>query len=693
MARYTLLPGLIAMGWLASSHAAVATGSQAAAPDDRDATVPAKLQTSPGAEDAANDVALWVHPTDPSRSLLLGAGGTAGLEVFGLDGTSRQRIAEIQADLVDVRHAVTMGGATVDLVTVGEVRRGLLHFYTVDAGTGALLPAQAAPVDVAAEMTGLCSYRSPITDRLYLLTATDDGDVVQWEVTMQATTIAARVVRRLPFGRGAGGCVADDAGQALYVVVETTGLWRVGAEPESDAAPHQLEALAPHGALDEEVKGLALYRADAETAYLLVADVGAERLRVYDLDGQRLGRFALGAAGAVPAVAEAEAFELVAGTLPGLDGGTLLVADEDNGDAYANYKLVAWSDVATALGLARRTDPPLRDAPRPSAITVEPTVETEPVTTYGDAADDPAIWVHPTDPSQSLVIGANKKLGVEVYDLSGRRLQTLPDGRMNNVDVRNDFPFAQGRAPIVAASNRTSKTIALYRVDVATRRLVAVDVEAPETGLRDPYGLCLYRSARDGRFYVFVNDADTGLMRQWRLEERRGKVRATKVRDVQVGSQAEGCVADDELGHLYVGEEDTGLWKYAADARGGSSRTAVDRTEGGHLTADVEGMSLWIGQSGRGYLVVSNQGEDNYAVYRREGDNAFVGKFHIVANDERGIDGASETDGLDVVSAPLGAGFPAGLLVVQDGRNLTPTATQNFKLVSWQAIAQALGLD
>ena len=65
--------------------------------------------------------------------------------------------------------------------------------------------ADASPVDVAAEMTGLCSYRSPITDRLYLLTATDDGDVVQWEVATKGTAISVRAVRRVPFGRGAGG--------------------------------------------------------------------------------------------------------------------------------------------------------------------------------------------------------------------------------------------------------------------------------------------------------------------------------------------------------------------------------------------------------------------------------------------------------------------------------------------------------
>jgi 3-phytase len=53
----------------------------------------------------------------------------------------------------------------------------------------------------------------------------------------------------------------------------------------------------------------------------------------------------------------------------------------------------------------------------------------------------------------------------------------------------------------------------------------------------------------------------------------------------------------------------------------------------------------------------------------------------------------SETDGLDVTSAPLGPRFPQGLLVAQDGRNLSPRERQNYKYVSWRDIAEALGLD
>jgi 3-phytase len=91
--------------------------------------------------------------------------------------------------------------------------------------------------------------------------------------------------------------------------------------------------------------------------------------------------------------------------------------------------------------------------------------------------------------------------------------------------------------------------------------------------------------------------------------------------------------------------------------------------------------------------VVSNQGADNYAVYRREGNNELVGFFDVVANDALGIDGVSETDGLAVTGSSLGTAFPHGLLVVQDGRNITPAERQNFKFVPWQDVIRALELD
>ena len=83
--------------------------------------------------------------------------------------------------------------------------------------------------------------------------------------------------------------------------------------------------------------------------------------------------------------------------------------------------------------------------------------------------DDPAIWVHPTDPSRSLIIGTDKKQGLDVYDLAGKRVQSLPDGRMNNVDLRYRFRLGNQEVAIVAATNRTDQTLALYAIDANGR--------------------------------------------------------------------------------------------------------------------------------------------------------------------------------------------------------------------------------
>jgi 3-phytase len=203
----------------------------------------------------------------------------------------------------------------------------------------------------------------------------------------------------------------------------------------------------------------------------------------------------------------------------------------------------------------------------------------------------------------------------------------------------------------------------------------------------------MYSAADGGGHYVFVNDSADGRFRQWQILSSGGKIAARQVREFVVGTQAEGCVADDETGDLYVAEEDGGFFRYSARADGGDARREIDRVGGANgLEADIEGVAIWHGRDGRGFIVLSNQGANNYAVYRREGDNAFVGLFHVVADPARGMDGVSETDGLDVTSAALGARFPDGLLVVQDGRNLSPREKQNFKYVSWRDIAETLGI-
>lgn len=311
---------------------------------------------------------------------------------------------------------------------------------------------------------------------------------------------------------------------------------------------------------------------------------------------------------------------------------------------------------------------------------IHATVETDPVPNGGDAADDPAIWINPADPTQSTIIGTDKRGGLAVYDLNGKQIQYLPDGQMDNVDLRDGFSLGGQKVAIVAASNRKDNSIALYKVNPNTRQLENVAARSIKHGVA-AYGMCLFRSEKSGKTYYFAT-SKSGDVEQWELVDTSGKVDAKKVRNFKVGGVIEGCVADDQLGQFYVSEEAIGIWKYGAEPEAGSQRTQVAKVGDGHLFADVEGLAIAYGPNGTGYLMVSSQGNYSYVVYRREGNNEFVKKFRIA--DSGKVDGAEETDGIDVTTANLGPAFPNGVFVAQDGFN--DKGNQNFKLVPLQLI-------
>jgi 3-phytase len=308
------------------------------------------------------------------------------------------------------------------------------------------------------------------------------------------------------------------------------------------------------------------------------------------------------------------------------------------------------------------------------------TIETEPMPHAGDAADDPAIWVNLADPARSTIIGTDKLGGLAIYDLAGVQIQYLPDGNMNNVDLRAGFALGTQTVALVTAGNRSGNHIAIYRIDPATRLLE--DVAARAITTLEVYGSCMYHSAKTGKLYYFVN-SKAGAVEQWELfDNRNGRVDGRQVRTFSVGSQTEGCVADDVLGRFYIGEEAVGIWRYGAEPGDGDTRTLVDSADQrGHLASNVEGLTLVYGTNDAGYLVASSQGNSTYALYRR-GDNAYIGSFAI--GDGSGMDAVSDTDGIDATAANLGPAFPQGVFVAQDGKN--DDGNQNFKLVPWQAI-------
>ncbi|WP_210529141.1 phytase [Rubellimicrobium arenae] len=318
----------------------------------------------------------------------------------------------------------------------------------------------------------------------------------------------------------------------------------------------------------------------------------------------------------------------------------------------------------------------------PLAIAVPATAETE--GTRGDA-DDPAIWVDPGDPADSLILGTDKTAGLYVYGLDGAVRDFLPGGHLNNVDVR-PFRIGDREVGLAGATRRDDDTLVFYVIDEGGVRPATPWQHAaipPGIGADDIYGFAMGQDS--GGTYAIVN-FKSGHVVQWRIHESQGTLRLEPARTLRVGSQPEGMVVDDRAGHLYVGEEDKGIWRFPLSPAGGTDGTRIAAIPSDCLPRDdVEGLAILDGPVR--YLVASAQGVHRAALFRLEGEAAPACEA-MVEIAPGAVDGVTETDGLDVTAKPVGPDFPGGLLVMMDDQNAG--FTTNFKLIAWDAILAQL---
>ncbi|RUS93807.1 phytase [Trichormus variabilis] len=363
-----------------------------------------------------------------------------------------------------------------------------------------------------------------------------------------------------------------------------------------------------------------------------------------------------------------------------------------------------------------------------------PTVETTPTLLDDDNlpvdqradADDPAIYVNATDSADSLVLTSVKNGGLRVYDLSGELLQTVNPGgiRYNNIDLQYGFQLGSETVDFAVASDRNNDKLAIFKInpnatddnylqDITDSSIGTLFQAAPfdppyEPSSRSSYGLTIYRSPFTNDYYVFTSRRETGDIAQFKLIDMgNGKIGAERVReftiptDAGIDPQTEGMVADQETGFLYIGQENVGIWKFDAEPNGSNTGKLIDQVKalgGNNLVDDVEGLTIYYGANGTGYLLASSQGDNTFAAYTREGNNDFLGRFGVGNNG--GIDSVQESDGADVVNVPLGTAFPNGLFVTQDGSNdpavlvddegELANISSNFKFVPWENIANTL---
>jgi 3-phytase len=339
--------------------------------------------------------------------------------------------------------------------------------------------------------------------------------------------------------------------------------------------------------------------------------------------------------------------------------------------------------VALVLAACAPSRPPQPQQVEPVATPVQPVVVTEPVATD---SDDPAIWIHPDDPSQSLVLGTDKGGAIFVFNLDGKILpdKTVSDqGRINNIDV--EYGMVLNGVP-------TDIAVATDVAPIDHGGIEVFEGEPPE--LRKPMGIALYKRPSDGAIFAILS-RKTGpsgsYLWQYRLDDDgTGQVKATKVRQFGTFSNAtsteegvpelseiESVAVDDALGYVYYSDEVAGVRKYQADpdAPNADIELAIFGTDG--FADQREGISIYTIDDGTGYILVSDQQGNAFRVFTREGspgnphDHRFITSVKVSTN---------ESDGSEVTNVPLDARFPSGMFVAMSD-------DRTFQFYSWDDMA------
>jgi len=574
------------------------------------------------------------------------------------------------AELLDWRTLVVPSDATtkksiviVATVFLPEQQPGLVM---LDTATQQLRELARLPVP-AFKIENLCLSRDSANNlSLYLLD--ERGTAEHWLVADAKGNALAKHLRNLPIPPNSKSCAVDDEQDLLFIVEESVGVWAFGASAETAPGRRVVDMAAPFGKLADGVESLAVVPQG-----LLILAPEQKMLMLYRTAQSKF---------TLQQTIELTGVDAAEGLTAQYTAATKKISAVVNDEATGGHALqLPWQLAAPA----KSTHP---------LISISADVQTETMARFGDAADDPAIWVHKKHPHKSLVIGTNKQQGLFVYDLKGRQVQHFNTGKLNNVDVRYGVPFGKKIVDIAVATNRDDNSLAIYTIDPKNGKLIFSGRIA--TGLEEIYGLCLYQNS-NGITYAIPN-AKSGEFQQIQLTAVADQTnknalvwQGKKVRSFFVNSQPEGCVADDKNQRLFVGEEDEAVWTIGAEPNAGEKVEPVMHA-GEILVADVEGMGIYQGKQ-KNYLVVSSQGNNSFIILETSPPYKLRGIVQIDMAAEKGIDGVSETDGLDVSHANFGGPFSEGMLVVQDGHKVMPEAPQNFKYVGWEKIRRALNLE
>jgi 3-phytase len=317
---------------------------------------------------------------------------------------------------------------------------------------------------------------------------------------------------------------------------------------------------------------------------------------------------------------------------------------------------------------------------------LKPTVVTE---TVLHDTDDPAIWIHPTDPKQSLVIGTDKDTdgGLYVFNLQGKiikKSETIK--RPNNVDIAYGLTIDGVATDVAVTTERETNKIRIFSLpDLKPLDNGGIPVFEGELE-RDPMGIAIYTRPSDKAVFAIVgrkSGPSGSYLWQYELKGTNNtKVEATLVRKFGAYSgkkEIEAIAVDNELGAVYYSDEQFGIRKYKADpSLNDNQEIALFGQK--DCKADHEGIAIYKASATTGYILVSNQQANSFMVYAREGSNGNPNDHKLLAEVPTST---IECDGAEATAINLGSPFDKGMFMAMSNG-------KTFHFYDWKIIQEAI---
>ncbi|MEV0147154.1 MULTISPECIES: phytase [unclassified Nonomuraea] len=410
---------LAALTFTVAGGLAVPAAGSGVASIDPDVETPALFDDEAGGNANGDDPAIWVHPSDSGRSVVISTAKEGGLYVYDLGGQQLQHLPAPAAPGPDDEPGrfnnvdVTYGFGGRDLAIVSDRGRDTLRVYAVSGGHLTDVTDPAAPfvfnttqqqVDDGETAYGLAAWKDS-TGTYALVSRRHRTSVGLVKLLAKpGGTVGYQVVRTLdlpasftlPNGRTWAPClepdeqaqvegmVVDQDKDVLYAAQEDVGIWRMRAD--LTGAPVLVDKVREYGVpgtydpateectpgadpgyggrhLTADAEGLTIYYRDNGKGYLLASSQGDSTFAVYRREGANpyLGQFRIGQDDGIDGVENSDGSTVLNTPLGDFDEGLFVSHDGLNTPAEAdrentNFKFTGWDDIADGLDLDVDTD-------------------------------------------------------------------------------------------------------------------------------------------------------------------------------------------------------------------------------------------------------------------------------------------------------------------------------------------------